>query len=240
MKLNRNLVAGLMVTAAAVVASPAHGQTFSLGADVVSRYVWRGLDFGESMSVQPSLTIASEGGFSLGAWASYSLTASGAGANESDLSVSYSVRGFTFGVNDYYFPGPEPGYGKEGEEHNWGFFNTKAHTWEPFVSYSGRVELLAGMAFSYVGEGESRENSLYAELGIPFQVEGVDVSLHGGLVGGASSFYSTTGTALVTMGIAASKPLEITDTFEVPVSVAYIVNPSQQRSFLVFGISLAP
>ena len=29
----------------------------SLGADFVSRYVWRGLDFGESFSVQPALTL---------------------------------------------------------------------------------------------------------------------------------------------------------------------------------------
>ena len=239
MKLNRTFVSAL-VFGATVVAAPAHGQTFSLGADIVSRYVWRGLDFGESMSVQPSLTVSSEGGFSLGAWASYSISASGAGANESDLSASYSVGGFTFGVNDYYFPGPEPGYGEEGEEANWGFLNTKAHTWEPFVSYSGKVELLAGLSFAYMGEGESRQSALYAELGIPFEVQGVDVSLHGGLVGGESSFYATSGTALVTMGISAGKPLAITESFELPVSVAYIVNPSKQRSFLVFGISLAP
>ena len=41
--------------------SSAAGQV-SLGADVVSRYVWRGVDFGESMSVQPSLSF-SAGGF---------------------------------------------------------------------------------------------------------------------------------------------------------------------------------
>lgn len=239
MKLAPKLLVGL-VAGASVIGAPAHGQTFSLGADIVSRYVWRGIDFGESMSVQPSLTISSAGGFSLGAWASYSISASGAGANESDLSMSYAVGAFTFGVNDYYFPGPQPGYGEEGEEPNWGFFNTRAHTWEPFVSYSGQVELLAGLANSFVDEGESRENALYVELGIPFEVEGVDVSLHGGVVGGESSFYGTSGAALVNVGITGSKAIEITDTFEVPASVAYIVNPSTQRSFLVFGISLAP
>ena len=225
MKLAPKLLVGL-VAGASVIGAPAHGQTFSLGADIVSRYVWRGIDFGESMSVQPSLAVSSAGGFSLGAWASYSISASGAGANESDLSVSYSVGAFTFGVNDYYFPGPEPGYGKEGEDPNWGFFNAKAHHWEPFVSYSGRVELLAGLASSWVDEGESRENALYVELGIPFEVEGVDVSLHGGVVGGESSFYATSGAALVNVGITGSKAIEITDTFEVPASVAYIVNPS--------------
>ena len=72
------------LTASAVLAGPVSAQSASIGADIVSRYVWRGLDFGESMSVQPGLTIAL-GGLEFGAWGSYSISASGAGSNENDL-----------------------------------------------------------------------------------------------------------------------------------------------------------
>ena len=53
-----------------------------LGADLVSRYVWRGTDFGNSASVQPYLSVGFAG-VEAGAWASYPITA--AGANENDL-----------------------------------------------------------------------------------------------------------------------------------------------------------
>ena len=33
-----------------------HGSSLSIGADVVSRYVWRGTDFGDGVSVQPGIS----------------------------------------------------------------------------------------------------------------------------------------------------------------------------------------
>ncbi len=222
--------------ASAMVAVPVHGQSFGIGADIVSRYVWRGLDFGESMSIQPSLSF-SHGGFQIGAWGSWSVSADGAGSNESDLSVSYSFGNLTVGFNDYYFPSPDPGW-PEG----YGFLNRRAHTFEPYVSYSGRVDILAGLAFAPDTENEDvgRERSLYVEAGVPFEVESVEVRIHAGMVGGASGFYVTDGAALVNVGITVAKPIEITESFSLPVNVAYIVNPDSERSFLVFGMNLSP
>lgn len=45
--LRHNLLLGTLLLATMVRA-----QEVQLGADVVSRYIWRGTDFGESMSVQ--------------------------------------------------------------------------------------------------------------------------------------------------------------------------------------------
>lgn len=231
----RVLVAAL--AASVSVAAPAHGQSFGIGADIVSRYVWRGIDFGESMSVQPSLSFA-HGGLEIGAWASWSVGADGASANENDLYVSYSFGPLTVGVNDYYFPSPEPGWPDGG----YGFLNRRAHTFEPYVSYSGKVDLSAGFAFSPDTEDAdaSRERSLYVEGGVPFEVEGAEVRLHAGIVGGESGFYDTDGAALVNVGITVAKPIEITDAFSLPVNVAYVLNPHKERSFLVFGLSLSP
>ena len=82
--------------------SSAAGQV-SLGADVVSRYVWRGVDFGESMSVQPTLSYSS-GNFEIGSWGSYSYAPLSSGANEHDIWVGYSFGSVSLTITDYYFP----------------------------------------------------------------------------------------------------------------------------------------
>ena len=45
----------------------------SAGADVVSRYIWRGLNVNDAVNIQPALTL-SVSGFSFGFWGSYSLS----------------------------------------------------------------------------------------------------------------------------------------------------------------------
>jgi hypothetical protein len=50
-------------------------QDLSLGvnADLVSRYIWRGINVNDAFNIQPALTL-SVSGFSFGFWGSYSLT----------------------------------------------------------------------------------------------------------------------------------------------------------------------
>lgn len=214
--------------------SPATGQSVSIGADVVSRYVWRGADFGESLSLQPALTLGL-GGLEVGAWGSYSISASGAGANENDLWATYTVElangaSVSVGATDYYFPAPGSA----------GFSYTEAHTLEVSLSFTGPesfpISLFGGMMAR-----NDPDNSMYLEASLPVSAfEDVDFGIVAGMVAGASGFYGTEGTALVNLGVSASKELEITDSFAPPVSVSYIVNPDADRAYLVFGFSLAP
>ena len=219
----------------AVLAGPVSAQSASIGADIVSRYVWRGLDFGESMSVQPGLTLGF-GGLEVGAWGSYSISASGAGANENDLWATYTYEtasGASFGVGmtDYYFPSPRAE----------GYRDADSHTQEVSVAVSGSeafpVSLYAGMVLD-------DDKPIYFEASVPFMVGDVELGFHAGAVSGESAFYATEGFALVNLGITASKELTITDSFAPPVSVSYIVNPadsdSGNRAFLVFALSLSP
>ncbi len=241
------------VTAVALslFAVPASGQSVAIGADIASRYVWRGTDFGESLSVQPALTF-SVGGFEAGAWASYAVSPGGADANENDLWFAYtrevsSAGTISVGMTDYYFPAPDAPDG---------FFDADAHTFEPYFAYSGPerfpVELFGGFAFSphvhesdFDGGGhrdsdEGREVSLYVEAGFPFAVGSTEIGVHAGGVAGESDFYGTSGSALVNLGITATRTLRVTDSFSPPVSVAYILNPDDERAFLVFAVSLSP
>ena len=220
-----------------LVAPSIRAQSFSLGTDVVSRYVWRGADFGESASLQPVLAF-SAGGLEVGTWASYSISADGAGANEHDLWVGYTIEAgasgsFSFGVTDYYFPAPE------GSD----FFNfdadgTGSHFVEPYVSYTGPAAFpitLFGSIFAY----NDPDHSLYLEANYPFQVDGVELGLTAGAVGGQSALYGTTGFAVVNLGLSATKSLPVSDQFDLPIRVAYILNPDTERSFLIFGLGIS-
>ena len=70
----------------------------SLEADVVSKYVWRGFDQGSGASVQPSLGLAYKG-VSLSAWGSTSIT--DLEPKEFDITLGYSIGGFSITVTDY-------------------------------------------------------------------------------------------------------------------------------------------
>ena len=230
-----------VLISSAVLAGPVSAQSASIGADIVSRYVWRGLDFGESMSVQPGLTIGL-GGLEFGAWGSYSISADGAGSNENDLWATYthetaSGASFAVGFTDYYFPGPRAAKYRDAD----------AHTQEVSVAVSGSeafpVTLYAGMVLDENDDGEA-ERPIYFEASVPFTAGDVEIGLHAGAVSSKSGFYATEGFAFVNLGITASKELVISDSFAPPVSVSYIVNPSDSesgnRAFLVFALSLSP
>jgi len=72
----------------------------NVGADLMSRYVWRGLDYGGSPSIQPTLSF-SIGGFEIGYWGAMAMTHNFA---ETDLFARYSIKGFTITLTDYYIP----------------------------------------------------------------------------------------------------------------------------------------
>jgi len=217
-------------------AVPASSQSFSLGADFMSRYVWRGYDFGESLSVQPALTF-STGGLEIGSWASYSISADGAGANEHDLWLGYTVEtptsgSFSIGLTDYHFPSPD----------GLGFFDGDgdgdgAHWIEPYVSYTG-PDALPITLYGAVIVHNDPDNSFYLQAAYPLTVGDVALGLTAGAVAGESAFYGTSGFAVVNLGLSASREIKMTDSFSLPISVSYIMNPDTERTFLVFGISL--
>jgi hypothetical protein len=214
---------------------PASAQSFGIGADVVSRYVWRGVDFGESMSVQPALSF-SAGAFTLGSWASYSASASGAYANEHDLYASVAIGPLTVGITDYYFPAP--GNDSLGLD----FFNYDdggSHYLELNVGAGGTESFPLSVSANMFFHNDD-DNSVYIQLDYPFTVEEVEVGLTAAFVPRESAFYRTSAFGFVNLGVSATRELKITDSFSLPISVAYIVNPTPgaARSFLVFGVSL--
>ena len=215
-----------------------YAQSVSLGADVVSRYIWRGTDFGESASIQPSLAISGSG-FEIGTWASYSIGKDGSSANEHDLWIGYSkdfgaAGSLSFGIYDYYFPAPDGGDFSNFEGDGEG-----AHWIEPYASYtfgSGFPVKLYGAIMAH----NDPDKSLYVEASVPRSIGGVDMGFTVGMIAGESEFYGVNSTSVINLGISGSKDLTLVDGgFAIPISVAYILNPTVSRSFLVFGLSIS-
>ena len=209
---------------------PASAQEFSFGADIVSRYVWRGIDFGESASVQPSLTFSS-GGLEIGTWASYATNPGSAGSNEHDLWIGYSAGAFSVGITDYYFPNGGV------EFSNFDGDGEGAHVIEPYFSFGGTDSFPVTLYAAYNAYNDP-DNSLYINASMPFAVGGMEMSFGIGASAGESAWYATESFSIIDMVLGASKSIPITDKFELPVSVSYILNPTDDKSFLVFGISL--
>lgn len=214
-----------LVLASVLAAAALEAQTASVEADVVSRHVWRGTDYGESMALQPSVSFEAWG-LEIGAWGSYAV-ASGSDANEIEVWLRYSYRSVTAGVTDYYFPAPGAV----------GLLDRKAHTPEAFVSLTG-PETFPFVLFGGVLIDEY--TPVYAEVSVPVaDLRDVQVTAHAGAVSGESGFYGTDGLALVNVGVTATKSVDLTDSFKLPVSVACIVNPDQNgRGFLVLRLGL--
>ncbi len=231
----KNMKMALFAMVLLIVA--AGGNSFSqvsFGTDIYSRYVWRGMDFGNSPSFQPAI-IVSASGFSIGTWGAYSFAGIKDVYSEHDLLASYAIESEsgTFGIiyTDYYFPSA-----------GLKFFNYKgegngAHTLEIGLNYGGPEAFPISIA-GYYNFHNDVDKSTYFELGYPFTVKDVSVNLFVGASGGKSAAYGTDEFNVINAGLTFSKEIPITDKFSLPIHASYIINPNIEQSYLIVGISL--
>ena len=131
---------------------------FSLGADLVSSYLWRGTKFGTGPAIQPYVELGL-GNFAVGAWGSYCFTTNE--SPEADLYLSYGFDfGLSIGLTDYYFPGTE-------------YFDystaTGAHAFEINLGYEIKgISLGANYVINEAGGAASTGGDMYFELGYSF------------------------------------------------------------------------
>lgn len=241
-KLTRALLAPLfMLCLASMISVPeVQAQSISVGSDIVNRYVWRGNDFGNAAAFQPSLSY-SNGGFTVGSWGSFSM-ATDSQEEELDLYASYAFETesgtFSVAVTDYYFPGSSEFFDYSSAE------DGGDHTIEPSVSYSGPESFPISVTAAIYAYGEfAANNSVWLEASYPFSVNDVDMSFGiGGTPSDEDANFGVAGgdsdTGLTKLSITASKSIEITDSFSLPVSGTYYVNPYKAESYFIFGIAL--
>jgi len=215
------------------------------GGDFVSRYIWRGSDFGNSPAIQPSLEMGI-GDFALGAWGSY--TTNDANFQEIDVYASYTIKDLlTITITDYFFP--------DGRAENNDYLHydndSTGHVFEGMVKFNGteKVPLYVFVATNFAGSDAhkadgSLQYSTYIEAGYSLKVKKTNLDIFmGGTPNnpdkdhGETGFYGS-GPGIINIGLTASREIPITDKFSLPIFTSLMVNPQQENIYFVFGISL--
>jgi uncharacterized protein (TIGR02001 family) len=214
----------------------------SLGVDLVSRYVWRGLNVGDSPSIQPSISF-SKRGFEFGTWAAYSTANQITEGDEMDFWVGYTAEfgeggSIGFLLTDYYFPNAGAKFS------NFSNYDDEdgpgAHTLELGASVS--VSESFPLSFSgYMNVYNDGGNNLYFQVDAPVSVGGTSLDLFAGFTPGSSDnpdYYGTEDFAFINLGLSVAKNIPVTDNFALPLFGSWIVNPNDDISYLVVGFSL--
>lgn len=215
---------------------------YSFGADLSSRYLWRGMELSKSPCIQPTATL-SIGNFSASAWGSYTL------ANESlqefDIYVSYKIKNITLAVNDYFVP-------DEYSSNNKYFIydaGKTSHVVEAAATYSseenpfsvtlGTFVYGADTGYGYEEKQDSLGNnymSSYAEIGYAFKIKDNNLNLFCGLTPWAGYYGNTMG--VVNAGLSMSKEIEITEKYSLPIKGTIMANPQTHNIYFGFAVTL--
>ena len=209
----------------------------TVGTDVVSQYVWRGLELG-GVSVQPTLGVSYKG-LSLTAWGSVGLS-NPADTREFDLTLAYEIGGFNVGVTDYWFNA-----GLDPENRYFAYASDCTnHVFEATVGYDFGFASLQWYTNFAGNDGVTpagkRAFSSYLEASVPFAFGGIDWTATAGVVPFATDFYGVDRFSLTNLSLTAAKDIEVTDSFSIPVFAQVMFNPAARNAFFVVGITLQP
>lgn len=219
--------------------------TVNTGVDLYSRYIWRGMDFGDAPSIQPAFSI-SYAGFELGAWGAYTLSSQEDKFSEIDFWLGYShefENSMSIGavLTDYYLPylgisifnfndydavdangDPDPG----------------AHILELGLSFTGPKSFPVTVS-GYVGIYNDAGNNTYFQIDYPYTVGETDLTVFCGAAGGSNEnpgAYNTEDFAVTNVGVSAERGMKITESYSLPLVVSFILNPNEEISYLVAGV----
>ena len=192
---------------------------FSVGADFYTNYIWRGTKFGTGPSVQPSVKFTS-GVFTVGVWGSYDSH----GYAETDPYISLGFKsGLSIGLTNYYYPGlkifeTSDTAGSNALEINAGF--TK-----------GGLSLSANYIVNQAGGAGSVGGDKYFQAGYTFSNFSV-------FAGAGDGWHTSNGKFnLCNIGVGATKVINVTENFSIPVNGQVILNPEREQLFVVVGFS---
>ena len=205
----------------------------TIGADIVSQYIWRGQELGD-VSLQPTLGIAYKG-LSLTAWGSVGLSNKD-NTKEFDLTAAYTTGGFHIGVTDYWFNTPNERYFAYSAHET-------SHVFEANVGYDFGIASLNWYTNFAGNDGVNKDGkraySSYFEANVPFKLAACEWTATIGAVPYATSFYGdANGFAVTNIGIKATKDIKVNDHCSIPIFAGITANPSTEKTFFIFGVSL--
>ncbi len=178
------------------------------------------------------------------------------------VSQSFAKDLFTVTVTDYFFPEEfgDYNYFKYGR-------NVTGHIFEGSLTFNGtdKFPLTVLVTTNFYGADAARveddpnspdfnrktgiQYSTYFEFGYPFQIKTVDINTFIGFNAttpkkanagtgyvGETGLYGT-GFGVVNLGFTATKAVQITQKYALPLMVSLITNPQSGKIYFVFGIS---
>lgn len=223
----------ISVSSPAIAGEEEKKVSLEVGADIVSSYVWRGIDCA-GFSAQPGATLTwNRPGISLGVWASASLfeRSEMMNMNEFDLLLSYSPNdAFSIGLTDYNFcSGKYLG--------DWTFNGSSSHNLELNLSYDfGPLALSWNTCMTGADHRSSgsRAYSTYVEASTPFTVGGVGCTATVGACPWGYHFGLDEGSSLYVMNLSFKAEKEVKG---IPLFGEVVFNPRAESTFFVVGVS---
>lgn len=196
--------------------------------DLVSRYIWRGQEYGQAPAIQPGLS-AGWKGFTIGAWGSYKFA--GAGNQETDLYISKEAGPFSISIWDYW---------SFCDTSSMDLFNYKekstSHALEAQLLLNGGEKIPFNFLAGYFFYGSDSSRSVYLELQYNRSCGPVEMMFFAGFQP-KGEYYGQDAT-FVNLGCTAFKTIKITGEWSLPVSVSCILNPSNKSFYIVAGVTL--
>lgn len=210
---------------------------FSVGADLYSRYLWRGFQNGHAPAIQPTLK-ATYKNLSVGAWGSVQFSdLPGGSLPETDLFATYTLpKGFSITVNDYFISADEYTFGKFSD-----YSKTGLHQLEGYLSWAGTKKLPLTLSVGYSFYGAKYSTSAKANMAGSFYTE-LDYAIKNltVVVAGGDKYYTQTikdDYSIVNVGFKIVKNVVITDKFTLPITGQIMYNPNSTHLYYTVGFS---
>ncbi len=219
----------------AVQAQTSKSGTFTVSADLVSSYIWRGIpqegSKGGSPNIQPCVTYTN-GIFSIGAWGSSAFSGQ---VKEVDLCATLAMsKDFSIMITDYNW------------NNNHNYFNYQSHgtdhIYEATLAYAGAQAFPLSVSVNTMFYGDDKNASgnnaysSYLELGYP--LSSMVKAFMGASLVDSPMIYGNSNFAVINIGLRATKIMKVTDTFSLPVYGILGCNPQLGKAFFVAGITL--
>lgn len=200
------------------------------GADLVSRYLWRGKQLGgTSPHIQPYFSLT-KSNFVFSGWSTYSLSSSYA---EVDFTAAYNIKMFTVSVSDYFVMDetlPNNKYYKIKDDET-------QHALEGNLIFNGTenlpLKLLVGTFFYGNDRATSGKKyfSTYFEAGYPFMIKRTKIDAQIGFTPKESNYGETLG--VCNISFTGNKEIEISHKYKLPVKLSLITNPQTENIYFV-------
>lgn len=217
---------------------------FGLGLDIQTKYMWRGMEMMPEESAPvlfPSVNYSWKGlyVYFMGGYAingKYS---------EVDAGISYTLKDFTFGVYDYYYPTVD-----SKEDKYLGGGNHTGHWLEASLTYApAKIPIWATLSNFFYGADkyidskgkEKQAYSTYLELGTHYDfLDSNRISLAAGAAFNKSCYNNYEHDfSVVNLELKYTYTVGFKSGWQLPLNVAYIYNPVFDKSFVNFTANFA-